>query len=210
MNGVFVNYEFDPQWMSEYTWDSLTIYDRSAKPFNPHGLPSLTYHNTPNIGNVDYDKLTYLIEHYDVLPEAFIWGKTNLFKSIEQKEFDTVKDNTTFTPLLTQNHKVYSDKFGIVCFYKEGMYYERADGWYFNNPELDCKYFDTWNDWCWHFGLPKEKYIPFAPGGNYILTADKVRKYSRDFYEDMRSTLDHSQLPAEAHACERSYYLMWK
>jgi len=124
MKKILVNYNFtpDPTWIG----DDYIIYDRSddgidhLKDFDPAKVIK-----TENTGNVDYDKLTYLAENYDDLPEVFLWGKTNLFKYITSEEYEKVKDNKTFTPLLTQNHKTYEDRNGVVCFYSGGVYYER-------------------------------------------------------------------------------------
>lgn len=206
MNGVFVNYEFKPDWLNDYEWESLTIYDRS-KSFSLEGLPPCTAIKTPNIGNVDYDKLGFLVEHYDNLPDVFIWGKSNLFKYISKEEFDLVKDNKTFTPLLTQHHLIYNDNVGPINYYKDGMYHERNTSWYLH--EHYSPIFRSWKDWATEFGLPNPDYIPFAPGGNYILTRKTVHKYSRDFYQRMRDLMPYTILPGEAQLSERSYFLLW-
>lgn len=207
LNGVFVNHEFRPEWMNDYEWESLTVYDRSAGIFELEGLPPMKAVKTKNVGNVDYDKLGFLVEHYDNLPEVFIWGKSNLFKYITKEEFDRVKDNKTFTPLLTQNHRIYHDTVGAVNFYRDGMYYERNTSWYLSQQQAK---FGSWREWADHFGMQAPDYIPFAPGGNYILTRETVHKYSRDFYEEMRNTMPYTQLPGEAQLAERSYYLIWR
>lgn len=207
MKKILINYNFTPD--KSWIGDDYTIYDRSddglehLADFDPAKIIK-----TPNLGQVDYDKLCYLIDNYDNLPDVFLWGKTNLFKYLSKEEYDKVKDNKEFTPLLTQNHNTYADNNGVVCYYAGGMYNERNDNWYFN--ELSSKYVISFNDWCKEFGLiPTLSYIPFAPGGNYILTRDKVHKYSRDFYEKMASLLPHCREPVEACCAERSYYLMW-
>ena len=51
--------------------------------------------------------------------------------------------------------------------------------------------------------------VPFPPGGNFILTRARVRKYNVSLYERMRDTLPYLQLPGEAQLCERSYHLLW-
>jgi len=105
---VLVNYNFTPDksWIGE----DYLIYDRSddgidhLTEFDPNKVKK-----TDNVGQVDYDKLRYLVDNYDKLPEVFLWGKTNLFKYITRGEYEKVKDNNEFTPLLTQNHETYSD-----------------------------------------------------------------------------------------------------
>lgn len=210
MKYVLVNYCFDPSWVVRYTDDYL-IFDRSDDGKDwCKDLPKDKVIKTQNIGNVDYSKLLYLIDNYDNLPDTFLWIKSNLFKYITPEEFDKVKDNKHFTPLLTQGHLCYTDEQGWVNYYENEMYHERNNSWYLNT-EHRPKYVESFNEWAKIHGLPQNlHYIPFAPGGNYILTREKVHKYSRDYYENMASMLDWAQLPGESQCCERSYYLMWK
>lgn len=203
---ILVNYNFTPD--KEWIGDTYIIYDRSddgidhLKDFDQSKIIK-----TKNTGQVDYDKLSYLVDNYDNLPEVFLWGKTNLFKFITKEEYEIVKDNSVFTPLLTQYHKTYQDKYGPVCFYLGGMYYERNNSWYVN--ELSYKYFDSFHKFAKTFQIRHPQHLPFAPGGNYILTRETVHKYGRDFYDDLRQILPHAENPAEAHMIERALYLMW-
>lgn len=204
---VLVNYQFKP----DLSWigDDYVIFDRSEDKSFVKDIPEDKLIYTENRGNVDYDKLTYLVENYENLPEVFLWGKTNLFKYITPEEYDLVKDNKIFTPLLTKNHKTYSDHLSQVCYYDHnGIYSERNDSWYMNShPGV---YYYNYQQFAKDLDLPCPAYIPFAPGGNYILTREVVHRYSRDLYDKMRSVLPYCQLPGEAHLCERSYYLLWK
>lgn len=208
LKAILVNYNYDPIWLKDYPELDVTIYDRSDDGIERNLTQYGKIYKTANIGDVDYDKLSYLVENYDNLPEVFLWGKTNLFKFVDEVDFKKALQSNTFAPLLKFDHKTYSDKFGVVNKYMGLIYAERADSWFFN--ATIPKHFWTWEAWCLQFGLPQEQYIPFAPGGNYILTRDKVHKYSRDFYDEMRSFLPHAQRPAEAQAAERSYYLLWR
>lgn len=207
MKAILVNYNYTPSWLFEYPDIDYTIYDRSDTRDYLKDFPQERIIRTPNVGNIDYDKLGYLVENYESLPDSFLWGKTNLFKYITQEEFDKVKDGQEFIPLLTQHHKTYSDNLGPVNFYKDGMYYERNDSWYLNN--VPAYHFRSFPEWAATFHIPSPEYIPFPPGGNFILTRDTVHKYGRDLYDEMRSTLPYAQTPGEAQLCERSYYLLW-
>jgi len=208
MKAVLVNYNYDPVWLKDYPELEVTMYDRSDDGVERDLSKYGSVYKTTNMGDVDYDKLAYLIDNYDNLPDVFLWGKTNIFKYVDEESFKKALENGVFAPLLRQDHRIYSDRFGEVNSYKGGIYNERADSWFFN--ATIPKYFRTWEEWCLHFGLPREAYIPFAPGGNYILTKERVHRYSRDLYEEMRSVLNHSQRPAEAQAAVRFYYLLWK
>lgn len=203
MKYVITHYMGDPSWIKKYTDDWL-IYDRSDQP--------LDWPNTrrvPNLGNADYDRLSFIVESYDDLPEVFLLAKSNLIpKYISKEEFDAVKDNEKFTPLLTKNHPVYSDILGTVCFYKDGIYWERNDSWYLQ--EQPARYFNNFDQWCVEFGLPREPYIPFAPGGNYILTKEVVHRHSKEYYDRMRETLPYTITPGEAQMVERSLFYLWR
>lgn len=208
MQAILINYNYNPEWLKDFTDLDVTLYDRSddgvARDLTQYGK----VYKTKNEGDVDYDKLSYLIENYDNLPEIFLWGKSNLLKYVDEAYLKEALSKNEFTPLLKFDHKTYSDQFGQVNRYSH-IYEERADSWFFNNSDLAKKYFHNWDEWATYFRLPKTKFIPFAPGGNYILTKERVHRYSRDFYEEMRDTLPYAMHPAEAHAAERSYYLLW-
>ena len=203
---VLVNYNFTPD--KEWIGDDYLIYDRSdSKEFlKDFDQSKIIY--TENIGQVDRDKLGYLIDNYDNLPDIFLWGKTNLFKYLTPEEYELVKNNTTFTPLLTKNHKVITDAEGKMSFYENGMYYERNNTCLFTI--MEWKFCQMYWDFAKLFDLPNPQFIPFPPGGNYILTKEVIHKYDKDFYKIMRNMLGYTKLPLEAHFCERSYFNMWR
>lgn len=208
MKAFLVNYNYTPTWLLDSGLDYL-MSDRSDSREYLKDFPQERIVYEENLGQVDYPKLNYLVDNYDNLPEVFLWGKTNLFKYINREEYNKVKDNTEFTPLLTQNHKTYSDNNGVVCFYSGGMYYERNPMIY-TLPPFSAKYFNSYPEWARALGFPDPYYLPFAPGGNYILTRERVHRYSRDLYAKMASFLPYSREPLEAHLCERTYYHLWK
>lgn len=210
MKAILINYDFDPQdWWLDYGFkpEDVSIYDRSDDGIQ-RTFAAKTY-KTKNMGDVDYDKLSYLIENYDNLPERFLWSKSNIFKFADKESLQEALDKPGFQPILKKDHTTYSDQYGVVCRYAGPIYEERADSWFFNNPALSSK-FKSWPEWCDYLGLPRTDFIPFAPGGSYILTRETVHKYSQTMYEKMRDTLPYAMHPAEAHAAERSYYLLWK
>lgn len=210
MKACLVNYNYDPTWLTEYSDKEVTLYDRSDDGVERNLQQYGQVFKTENVGDVDYDKLGYLIENYDNLPEVFLWGKSNLFKYVEKEYFNQAVLKSAFAPLLKLDHKTYSDKYGVVNYYSGGMYHERADSWFFNSPDLAQKHFRSWDEWTTYFRLPKEAYIPFPPGGNYLLTRERVHRHSRDLYQEMRDILPYAMHPVNAHAAERSYYLLWR
>src|SRR3990167_3720785 len=106
MLSILVNYQFTPDWVKDKEY---LIYDRSDSKEYLKDFDQSKIIYTPNIGNVDYDKLSYLVDNYDSLPDVFLWLKSNLFKYITPEEYERVANNQHFTPLLTKNHRTYFD-----------------------------------------------------------------------------------------------------
>lgn len=199
MKYVLTHYQGDTEWAKEYTND-LLVYNRSGQ-----DIPGSI--SRENIGDADYDRLSYIVDNYHELPDVFLLSKSNLFKYCPREEFDLVKDNRDFTPLLTKHHKTYSDERGVVCKYEGGIYAERNDSWYVNS--FSPKYFNSYEDFAKAFHLPNPDFLKFAPGGNYIVTRERVHRYGIDLYKDLASILPYCQRPAEAHMIERTYYNLW-
>lgn len=208
LDTILVNYQYDPEWLRDYPeLNPITIYDRSDDGIERDLTKYGKVFKTKNTGNVDYDKLGWLIQNYHELPEVFLWSKTNIFKFTEPETLREAIQKREFKPL-TKNHVGTIDQFGVVSYMQDGLYWERNDGvgWYTNQMASNC----IWAEWCKHFAIQCGPYIPFAPGGSYILTRERVQRYGVDFYKEMRDTLDYATLPAEAHHAERSYFLLWK
>ncbi len=196
MKYVISRYNHDTEWISEYSND-IVMYDRSENALEGSRV-------VPNRGSDIFDKFTYIIDNYDNLPDVAVYTKCNLFKYITKEEFDKVKDNNTFTPLLTQHHKTYMP----VCYYEKGMYYEINNFWYLgaHKPKSE-KAVEELSDL---LGLRSLQYVPFAPGSNYILPKENILKHSKEFYEKLRSYLAWDRYPGEAQIIERGLYNLWK
>lgn len=213
MKYVLSRYNHDISWLRDYT-DDYVIYDRSETPIEGSIV-------VPNIGSDIYDKLTFIIDNYDSLPEVAVYTKANIFKYITKEEFDLIKDNKTFTPILTQHHKEVAQDYGMpnqgspFSFYKDGMYYElnypsylkihstKDPHWCFADTYLK---FDLFAKLC----IDKMEYVPFAPGSNYIIPKENILKHPKSYYEDLRSYLDWDRYPGEAMIIERGLYTLWK
>lgn len=190
-------YNQDVDWLKEYTND-VVLYDRSEEPIEGEIV-------VPNVGSDLMDKFSYIIDNYDNLPDVAVYTKANLFKYITKEEFDLVKDNQTFTPLLTRNHKTYSDDEGPVCWYdNQGLFHERNNYWFlYPHP---AKFAPTILD---IFKMRERLDNAFAPGSNYILTKEDIRKHPKEFYEKLRSFLDWDRYPGDAQLLERNLYYLW-
>lgn len=222
MKWIVSRYNHDISYLREYT-DDVEMYDRSEVPLGMDGAdiyPVNCLHIVPNIGTDIYDKFTYIIDNYDNLPDVAVYTKANIFKYITKEEFDVIKDNTTFTPILTQYHAETVCDYGMpkpgipYSFYYDKMYYEINHPSFLNVHKTKNPYYcflDTFKE---HplFELLKIKdldYIPFAPGSNYILPKENILKHPKEFYEKLRSYLDWDIYPGEAMIIERGLYTLW-
>lgn len=189
---VLSRYNHNIAWVSGYTND-VVIYDRSEQP-----LPNTIV--VANVGSDIYDKFSFIIDNYDNLPNIALYSKANLFDYIKPKEFELIKDNATFTPLLTQDHKVYEP----ICWYEDGMYCEINNYWYLGqHPAQKAE------ELIKLLGMDKREYNKFAPGSNYIVPKENILQHPKEFYQKLRSYLDWSVYPGEAQILERNLYYLW-
>ena len=173
----------------------MILYDRSDYPIPGSNI-------VPNLGTDIADKLHYIITNYNNLPPVVIYTKANLWKYITKEEFDKVKDNSFFTPLLTKNHE---QKPG-VSFYLNDIYWEINNYYYLNAHP--CKF--NPKEIATFTGIDKLEFVPFSPGSNYILTAQDIHKHPVDFYIKLYNYLTYSVYPGEAQILERSLYTIWR
>lgn len=197
MKYITSRYNHDDSWLKEYT-DDYVLYDRSEIPLEGSII-------VPNIGSDIYDKFTYIIDNYENLPDVAVYTKLNIFKYITKEEFDEIKDNKTFTPILTKHHKVD----GKVNFYSEdGMYNEINNRWYLGPHPAKSK--KSADELFKLLGLDGKKYLKFAPGSNYIVPKEHILKHPKEFYITLRSYLDWAVYPGEAQIMERGLYNLWQ
>ena len=199
INFIVSRFNQDTSWVSQYA-PSMILFDRSDNP-QPGSII------VPNLGSDLADKFHFIISNYNNLPPVAVYTKANLFKYISQPEFDKVKNNSWFTPLLTMNHRTYDDANGKpVCYYKDGIYYEVNNAWYLNEQPLK---YDP-REIMAFTGIDKLEYVPMAPGSNYILTAEDIRRHPVEFYIKLYNYLTYCVYPAEAMILERSLYTIWR
>lgn len=197
------NYNADISWILDYT-DNYIIYDRSDTDEWIKSFDISKVIKVPNIGWDIYDKFTYIIDHYDNLPDTLILAKGNLFKYITREEFDEICNNTTFTPLFTRHHPT---KFPTAFYGDDGIYNEINNSWYLG--VYPAKYFKTYNSFIWRYFKKIPKYIKFGPGSNYLVQKEDITRYPKSFYEKLRSYISYSAHPGEAQIIERTLYYLW-
>ena len=193
MRWVVSRYNHEISYIQDYTNDVI-LYDRSEIPLDNAIV-------VPNMGSDIYDKFSYIIDNYDNLPDCAVYTKANLFDYIKPREFKKIKDNQTFTPILSLEHHTYRP----VCWYEGGMYCERNDYWYLNvRPAKWAKQIKEF------FKMNEREYNKFAPGSNYILPKENILQHPKSVYEELRSYLEWDVYPGDAQLLERNLFYLWK
>ncbi len=218
---IISRYEHNISWVHDYT-DDYVLYDRSSVPLENAIV-------VPNIGSDICDKLSFIIDNYDSLPDVAVYIKANLFDYIKPKEFEKIKDNKTFTPILSKFHKETTIDLSLInpeevdpiarrlvappfkrpySFYdQDGMYNELNVFGYINS--VQCKSRESVVELGKLLGVMELDYVKFAPGSNYILPKENILKHPKEFYEKLRSFIDWAVYPGEAMLIERGLYTIW-
>lgn len=195
MKFVISNYNNDLSWIPKYTSDYV-IYNQGEPIDNSKSI------QVPHAGSDIADKFSFIIQNYENLPDVVTMVKGNfLGRFIRQDEFDLIKNNKTFTPIVTQQHNTYLP----ICWYEDGMYCEKNDYWYLQG-ELSG-YSKEIIDF---FSMANRRYNMFAPGSNYILPKANILKHSKEIYQKLKSLIDWAEYPKEAQLMERNLYYLWK
>jgi len=222
------NYNNNLDWLSGYpnphliydkTWAGGIVDNDNSGLIPPSNLkeryPNYNIVNgDPNGYNIS-DYMTFIIDHYDSLPDvvAFLKGNT-IERHVSKEYFDRVIDNKCFT--LLEDWKEHDPnqtalQNGYAMFSCDGGWMETNDSWYLNHPKHPTKYFKSYNDFLnFCFVDPVHpKYIRFPPGANFIVPKEYILKYNKIFYENLRTFTRHTRVSGEGQMIERALYTIW-
>lgn len=189
---VVSSYYNELNWITQYV-DDFTLYDKSKV----------------NVGYNISDYFTYIIDHYDSLPDVVIFMKGNLLpRHVTKNYWESIMNNTTFTPIEDRSLLKID---GINSIWMDG-YWEVNHNWFAYKYKIHpVKYFNTINE-LFRFVYkvpPTPQHIRFAPGANYIVPKENILKLPKILYEILRECVSHHQLSAESHIVERALYTLW-
>jgi hypothetical protein len=222
------NYNNDLSWLSEYpnphliydkTWAGGVVDNDNSGILPPSNLkekyPQYNITNgDPNGYNIS-DYMTFIIDHYDSLPDvvAFLKGNT-IGRHVSKEYFDRVINNKCFTCL--EDWKEHDPnqaalQNGYAMFSCEGGWMETNDSWYLNHSKHPTKYFKNYNDfldYCFVDAV-HPRYVRFPPGANFIVPKEYILKYNKIFYENLRTFTRHTRVSGEGQMIERALYTIW-
>jgi len=204
---VVSSYDNDLAWVPRRTRDYL-IYDRSDGVIPPYTVDQAKIVKSPNVGYNLYDYFTFVIDHYDELPERTLFAKGNVFpRHCTEYFFDTISNREELTPIIDRG--LHAPRRPVSYFAEDGLYHEINNSWYLD--EHPVKYFYDYNEFlafCYEDAEFPE-YVAFAPGANYIVPRETLLRVPRVVYENLRTFVSYTSLPGEAHILERALYTLW-
>ncbi len=205
------NYNNNISWIPEYT-DNYIIYDQSAAAIYPPKLDRTKVIQSAHLGHNIRDYCSFIIDHYENLPEVTIFATGNVFpRHVSRDAFDSIVNEQQFTPIKdTPRYRVSLPDSFID---DNDMYNEANKNWYINENH-PTKYFHTYNDFLkFCFREPNlPVFITFVPGANYVVPKEHIKMYPRVFYENLRTFVSHcsTAIPGESHIIERALYSIWR
>jgi hypothetical protein len=205
---VISNYNNDLSWVPEYTDNYLIYNKRSDEVAIPESIDKDKIIQTSISGYNSYSYFTYIIDHYDNLPDCVIFAKGWTFpRHIRKESFDKIMNNEYFTPI--EDWKTYDPVFPVSFLSPDGGLCEINTSWYLKRWET--KYFTNYNDFL-RF-VYKDPVIPlyvrFAPGGDCIVPKEHILKLPKVVYENLRLFMSHCREPGETHMIERAMFTLW-
>ena len=229
MNFICIsNYNNDLDWLSEYpnphliydkTWAGGILDNNNSVELPPSNLkekyPKYNIINgNPNGYNIS-DYMTFIIEHYDSLPDVTVFIKGNIIgRHISQEVFDKLINSKCFAPIEDwQFHDLNQPALqnGYAMISGDGGWMEKNDSWYLHHPKHPTKYFSSYNEFmkfCF-VNPPEPNYVRFPPGGNFVVPKQYILKYDKVFYENLRTFTSHTRVPGEGQMIERTLYTIW-
>lgn len=198
-------YDGDLSWVEQICANNYLIYVKGSVPAD---APQETI-ELPNVGYNIYSYLTYIIDHYDSLPELIVFCKNNVFeRHVSREVFESVCSRKVFTPI---EEPLRWDRiaFPASVISSDGGFLELNNSWYVTEYER-CYFhnFDAYYGFVFQTAR-RPDYLRFAPGANYVVPREHVLLRSRNFYINLRKFVAHSQYSCESHFVERSLIAIW-
>lgn len=222
------NYNNDLKWVSNYsnphliydkTWAGGVVDNDNSDILPPSNLkekyPNFNITNgDPNGYNIS-DYMTFIIDHYDNLPEVTVFIKGNIVgRHISQEVFNRIINSKCFTAIEDWrahdlNNPALQNEYAM--FSCDGGWMETNDSWYLNHSKHPTKYFKSYNDFLsFCFKDPVyPKYIRFPPGGNFVVPKEYILKYDKVFYQNLKTFTNHTRVSGEGQMIERALYTIW-
>ena len=199
--------------------------------------PDDAYVETANVGREAHSYLTYIIDHYDALPEyigfsqvlracRFATTNTNATQTLLQGELDSAHDwiRSDYGPSMFTNMLEEAEGRGEGCSFplktdpqNPGDFGFAFDGggammdkYTRTNSRHTAKNFGSF--FYDVLGLRPEQgghLLRFYPSGFMVVSRERVLQRSVTYYEALRRQVDYANDPVEGHYLERSWFYIF-
>jgi hypothetical protein len=210
---VISNFNTDPAYLLEVS-NEFVIYDQSDDENIQMLLRKLSESKpgkvrfTENLGHNLVNILDFIIENYDCLPEKIAFLKGNIVPRHCTLQFLKESIDKDFYSYLWDQEKV-NDQANIQYILQPGHFLEINNSWYvWDSPH---KYFTSLDEFLKFLfaDYRHAQFMHFAPGGNYLVEANRIRKNPIALYQGLRNIIGYTWRPAEAFMLERCLPLIF-
>ena len=217
---VLARYNEDLQWASNYSGGRV-IYNKGTQQVPPSQRhPSDEYHWLPNVGRESHSYLTYIVDHYDSLPEyvGFAQGALDPNTSWVRPDYGPAMFEAM---LLEAGRRGCSEPHTVDPHEAEGDWSFAFDG---SQAQINReRYFSgsarhTTSNFgeFFHYVLglradPSEsrgskEVLRFYPAGLMVVSRAHLLSRSVSYYRRVRRTISYENNPLEGHYFERSWF----
>ena len=217
------NFNNDLDWVKDFpnphiiydkTWNGgyrIEEHDTFGPSNNKTKYPNYNIVNSDLLGYSLRDHMTFIVDHYDNLPDVTVFCKGNVFpRHVTREKFEQLVDLKCFAPI--EEWQVHNPpSMPGAMFSCDGGWMEINSSWYLNHYLHPTKYFTNYNHFlAYCFEDPVfPQYTRFAPGGCYVVPKSYILKYDKIFYENIRTLVSHHKLSGESHMIERALFTIW-
>lgn len=190
---VVARYKEDVSWTKPFS--NVVIYDKSGDSFPTTSHPTIYL---PNIGREGHTFYKHIVDNYDSLPPYICFLQGHPFDHFPRLLAVLYFIRCTRGKCLENRSFVPLSKCLISCTLNGCKYH----------PRLPLK--QVYNTL---FANEKNRYPPasilFGPGGQFIVSRQRILARPKPFYQQIVKMLEHSVNPIEGYVIERFHYLIF-
>jgi protoporphyrinogen oxidase len=172
------------------------IYNKGEK---IEGLPEKEQVFLPNVGREAHTYLTYVIDHYDNLPDYVMFCQGRIHDHIGSLDIDSyINPDYDFIASGMSNHIAWDPSTGRL---------NHIEPWLASLQQGKMRKAELGiNEWFEQIlRVPMQEHMLWVPAAIFCVSAKNIRRRHIKFYMKLRDFVSHHSEPEEAHYFERSW-----
>ena len=197
---VVARYKESVDWLTDLPANATAIiYNKSYDPLIIDDCVRVQTQTLPNVGRESHTYLTYIVTHYDTLPDRVFFTQAGLSEHFAEPASGILQrfltsDTTVVAPFtegLTPDARIgnYCGEFTAPA-ETDGVSWFRK--YVTNDPSVDIDALHIWYS------------------GIFCVSRERIRSRSRGYYADLLSQLSKDKNPEIGHYFERSWYYIFQ